>query len=81
MWLDEIAAKIATCTTEAELVELTGSPDITKALGWFKNGALADLNAMLADAMQRVKEGGSDEQGEGVEAQAAKMDDGDEIPF
>ena len=55
MWLDELAVKIAATTTEAELVELTGSPDITKALGWFKNGALGELNAMLADAMERVK--------------------------
>jgi phage recombination protein Bet len=55
MWLDELAAKIAACTTEAELVELTGSADITKALGWFKNGALSELNAMLADAMGRVR--------------------------
>jgi hypothetical protein len=46
-WLDEIAA----CSTEAELVDLTGSPDMVKALGWFKNGALQELNAMLADAM------------------------------
>jgi hypothetical protein len=55
-WLVELRAKLDAATDDAAVEAIAASDEVKKMLGWMKNGALAELNAMLADAVERVKE-------------------------
>lgn len=54
-WMAELRVRLAAAQDEAAVETIAKSEDVQKALGWLKNGALAELNAMLADAVERVK--------------------------
>lgn len=54
--LGEIHASLNACHTVEEVETITATDDVKKALARFTNGALAELNAMLAEAITRVTE-------------------------
>lgn len=62
-YLDKLHATLAACHTEWEVDSVAQSEDVTKAVATFKGQALDDLNAMLAEALERVRqnEGAADE--------------------
>jgi hypothetical protein len=55
-WLVELRAKLDAAEDTAAVEAIAASEEVQKGLGWLKNGALAELNAMLAEALARVKE-------------------------
>jgi hypothetical protein len=54
-WLPELRATLAACHTEAEVDAVAQDEKVVWACGHLKNGALTELNAMLAEALERVK--------------------------
>lgn len=54
-WMAELRVRLAAAQDEAAVETIAKSEDVQKALGWLKDGALAELNAMLSDAVERVK--------------------------
>ena len=53
-WLDDLRLRVAHCQTADELDHIATSDEIAKAQKHLKNGALDDLNAIMADAMERL---------------------------
>jgi len=53
-WLDALRLRVAHCQTADELDQIATSDEIAKAQKHLKNGALDDLNAIMADAMARL---------------------------
>ena len=53
-WLDALRLRVAQCQTADELDHIATSDEIAKAQKHLKNGALDDLNAIMADAMARL---------------------------
>ena len=53
-WLDTLRLRVAQCQTADELDHIATSDEIAKAQKHLKNGALDDLNAIMADAMARL---------------------------
>lgn len=54
-WLDELRHQVALCASREEIEELAGTEQVTKALAHFKNGALEELNSIMADGMARFE--------------------------
>jgi hypothetical protein len=73
-WLDELRLRVAQCQTTEELDQIATGDDVRKAQQHLKNGALEDLNAIMADAMERLREV-SPEPAEPIEAPSEPMDD------
>jgi hypothetical protein len=61
-WLDELRMRVAQCTTAAELDQIATSEDVRKAQQHFRNGAAEELNAIMADTMERFAEHASEEE-------------------
>jgi hypothetical protein len=57
-WLDDLRLRVAQCQTSEELDHIATSEEIRKAQLHLRNGALDELNAILADAMERLAEAG-----------------------
>jgi RecT family len=57
-WLDELRLRVAHCQTSAALDAIATSEEIRKAQGHLRNGALQELNEILADAMERLANAG-----------------------
>lgn len=57
-WLDDLRLRVAQCQTTEELDHIATSEEVQKALKHLRNGALEELNAILADAMERLAEAG-----------------------
>jgi hypothetical protein len=53
-FLADIAAKLSACTSIEEVTAIASSAPVQAALAALKNGALQELNALLAEAMQRT---------------------------
>jgi len=53
-WLDDLRLRVAHCQTADELDHIATSDEIAKAQKHLKNGALTELNAIMADAMERL---------------------------
>lgn len=53
-YLDSLQATLTACHTEWEIDAVAQSEDVTKATASFTGVALAELNAMLAEALERV---------------------------
>jgi hypothetical protein len=59
-WLADLRETLDACHTAEEVHTLAQTEDVTRALTKLTNGALSELNAMLADALERVADDGSD---------------------
>lgn len=57
-WLDDLRMRVAQCQTSEELDHIATSEEIRKAQLHLRNGALDELNAILADAVERLVEAG-----------------------
>jgi hypothetical protein len=57
-WLDDLRLRVAQCQTTEELDHIATGEEVQKALKHLRNGALEELNAILADAMERLAEAG-----------------------
>lgn len=54
-YLDSLHATLAACHTEWEVDAIAQSDDVTKAVANFTGLALTELNALLAEALERVR--------------------------
>jgi hypothetical protein len=63
-WLDNLALSLAAAQTEADVDAIASSDEVQKALAGFRNGALSELNALMAEAMARVSAPPDGETGE-----------------
>jgi hypothetical protein len=54
-WLDDLRLRVAQCATQEELDQIATSEEIRKAQQHLKNGALTELNEIMADAMERLQ--------------------------
>lgn len=59
-FLNDLNATLAACHTAEEVEVIAQSAEVEKAIANFKNGALTELNAMLAAALERVNSGMDD---------------------
>ena len=55
-YLDKLHDTLSACHTEWEVDAVAQSEDVTKAVASFKGQALDDLNALLAEALERVRQ-------------------------
>jgi hypothetical protein len=55
-YLDSLHATLAACHTEWEVDAVVQSEDVTKAVATFTGLPLTELNALLAEALERVRE-------------------------
>lgn len=53
-WLNDFRLTIAACHTPDEVHTIAQTAEVVTMLGSLKNGALAELNSMLAEALERV---------------------------
>lgn len=53
-WLDNLALSLSVAQTEADVDAIVATDEVQKALAGFRNGALSELNALMAEAMARV---------------------------
>ena len=53
-WLDDLRLRVAHCTSTEELDHIATGNDVRKAQLHLRNGALDELNAIFADAMERM---------------------------
>jgi hypothetical protein len=54
-WLDALRLRVAQCQTTEELDQIATGDEIAKAQKHLRNGALEELNAIMADAMARLQ--------------------------
>jgi phage recombination protein Bet len=78
-WLDDLRMRVAQCQTTAELDHIATSEEVRKASQHFKNGALTELNEIMADAMQRLSEHADAAGTEPTEAAEPVLADADEM--
>jgi hypothetical protein len=57
-WLDDLRIRVAQCQTAEELDHIATSEEVRKAQQHLRNGALDELNAIFADAMERLADAG-----------------------
>lgn len=60
-WLDELRHQVALCASREEVEALAGTEQVRKAQQHFRNGALEELNAIMADGMERFAADGADD--------------------
>jgi len=53
-WLDDLRLRVALCQTTEDLDQIATSDEIAKAQKHLRNGALTELNEIMADAMERL---------------------------
>lgn len=75
--IEEIRAQLANAGSLTDVDAIAASDLVEKALGWLKNGALVELNALLADAFARFAGIDGDEQSESAEDQDGTIFPGD----
>lgn len=61
-WLDDLRLRVAQAATTEELDQIATSDEVRRAQAHFRNGALEELNAIFADAMERLAEVAADEE-------------------
>lgn len=54
-WMTELDAKLADCADEGAVMAIAASREVTTMLSTLKNGALTELQSLLAEAMERVQ--------------------------
>ena len=62
-WLADLRGMLAACHTPAEIEAVTDTDEVRAAVKGFRNGALEELNSIMAEAIARVHEaaGGNEE--------------------